>query len=528
MDHFSKDYPHQLIPGQLIQTYKSHPQGFNFVIDPNATRYIRNNQVGYSSETMEEMFKSQNLINTPVHSYKALNGNLVDMYPKIKNSNSPNSYTSYPSSDSIAENHQMSVHQIQTKSLSDINFSYAQFDESHNTLNMGLMEFENNLYKKSKQQKQKRTPRPPNAFILYRKDKQESVIKSHSGVSNKEISVIIGKMWKSEPTDVKDKYKEMAEEEKRKHKKLYPDYKYQPRKSKKLCRIEHGLRFSHDNSIFNQPLQTKMFHPGTDLAGYGPFIGNFVEHQLPGHIAEHQNNQHLIQLADSYEDKNCYNYVNRNNITQFQDYPEAYINNSITSLINQDKNNIQNELSLQQNPEMQLNVHPEMVLQNENLVYNSANSRDLNPMSDPNQNDQTSITQQFWGQNPAEEFLEFGQLPDNFESPYFSSIIPSQIASVHQMQQAQNIYPENNIANFQYSINDSNKEIGFNSEQTTHPKLSFSASAFNDAISSGSLENSQNMVGDNRLFEINGNEVASDFVNKNILENGFDNTNIKD
>ncbi|KAJ2483379.1 hypothetical protein IWW56_000382 [Coemansia sp. RSA 2131] len=80
--------------------------------------------------------------------------------------------------------------------------------------------------------KPKRTPRPPNAFILYRKDKQAEVIRDNPGVSNKDVSCIIGQMWKSETPDVQDKFRELAEMEKKKHKELHPNYKYQPRKPK--------------------------------------------------------------------------------------------------------------------------------------------------------------------------------------------------------------------------------------------------------------------------------------------------------
>ncbi|KAJ2783617.1 hypothetical protein H4R18_001596 [Coemansia javaensis] len=80
--------------------------------------------------------------------------------------------------------------------------------------------------------KPKRTPRPPNAFILYRKAKQAEVIRDNPGVSNKDVSCIIGQMWKSEDPAVQDKYRELAEIEKKKHKEMHPNYKYQPRKPK--------------------------------------------------------------------------------------------------------------------------------------------------------------------------------------------------------------------------------------------------------------------------------------------------------
>ncbi|KAJ1963109.1 hypothetical protein GGI12_002247 [Dipsacomyces acuminosporus] len=80
--------------------------------------------------------------------------------------------------------------------------------------------------------KPKRTPRPPNAFILYRKAKQAEVIRDNPGVSNKDVSCIIGQMWKAEEPMVQDKFREQAEIEKKKHKELHPNYKYQPRKPK--------------------------------------------------------------------------------------------------------------------------------------------------------------------------------------------------------------------------------------------------------------------------------------------------------
>ncbi|KAJ1724877.1 hypothetical protein LPJ53_000875 [Coemansia erecta] len=80
--------------------------------------------------------------------------------------------------------------------------------------------------------KPKRTPRPANAFILYRKAKQAEVIRDNPGVSNKDVSCIIGQMWKGEDPSIQDQFREQAELEKKKHKEMHPNYKYQPRKPK--------------------------------------------------------------------------------------------------------------------------------------------------------------------------------------------------------------------------------------------------------------------------------------------------------
>ncbi|RKP39029.1 putative HMG box protein, partial [Dimargaris cristalligena] len=76
-------------------------------------------------------------------------------------------------------------------------------------------------------------PRPRNAFIIYRQEKHRELVAGSTGPSipNKEISKIIGKMWREEPKLVKDEYHRRAEEEKTTHATTYPDYKYSPRKS---------------------------------------------------------------------------------------------------------------------------------------------------------------------------------------------------------------------------------------------------------------------------------------------------------
>ncbi|KAI9005401.1 mating type protein MAT-2, partial [Gaertneriomyces semiglobifer] len=82
-------------------------------------------------------------------------------------------------------------------------------------------------------QKPRKAPRPANSFILYRREKQDFVMKTHDGITNNEASRIIGEMWAKEPDEVKAVYKQKAEEAKRLHMAAYPDYKYAPRKPNK-------------------------------------------------------------------------------------------------------------------------------------------------------------------------------------------------------------------------------------------------------------------------------------------------------
>ncbi|KAJ1883838.1 hypothetical protein LPJ66_010900, partial [Kickxella alabastrina] len=113
--------------------------------------------------------------------------------------------------------------------------------------------------------KPKRTPRPPNAFILYRKAKQAEVIRDNPGVSNKDVSCIIGQMWKSEDPTIQDQFREQAEMEKKKHKELHPNYKYQPRKpkNKRLQEAQAAGVAASNGSLASGPSQDGSFVSGT-------------------------------------------------------------------------------------------------------------------------------------------------------------------------------------------------------------------------------------------------------------------------
>ncbi|KAK4988689.1 RuvB ATP-dependent DNA helicase pontin [Elasticomyces elasticus] len=74
-------------------------------------------------------------------------------------------------------------------------------------------------------------PRPRNAFILYRQHYQAGITAQHPGLSNPEISKIIGEQWRTQSAEVKNEWKVLAEEEKSRHQQQYPEYRYQPRRA---------------------------------------------------------------------------------------------------------------------------------------------------------------------------------------------------------------------------------------------------------------------------------------------------------
>ncbi|KAK7948511.1 uncharacterized protein PG986_009397, partial [Apiospora aurea] len=78
-----------------------------------------------------------------------------------------------------------------------------------------------------------KVPRPRNAFILYRQHYQAIVAIKNPGLANPDISKLIGEQWREQPEEVKNSWKRLAEEEKVRHQRQYPDYRYQPRRGGK-------------------------------------------------------------------------------------------------------------------------------------------------------------------------------------------------------------------------------------------------------------------------------------------------------
>lgn len=85
------------------------------------------------------------------------------------------------------------------------------------------------------------------AFILYRQHHQAQVVSRNPNLSNPDISKIIGEQWKDEPQEIKDNWKSLADEEKQRHQRQYPDYRYQPRRGNKSQGIRPGSSPADDS-----------------------------------------------------------------------------------------------------------------------------------------------------------------------------------------------------------------------------------------------------------------------------------------
>ncbi|KAH7309010.1 high mobility group box domain-containing protein [Stachybotrys elegans] len=100
---------------------------------------------------------------------------------------------------------------------------------------------------------QVRVPRPPNAYILYRKERHTLVKSANPDITNNEISQILGRAWNMESKEVRDHYKEMAEDVKRALLEKHPDYQYRPRRPNEKRKRSRRSTRSRDDANSHSP-----------------------------------------------------------------------------------------------------------------------------------------------------------------------------------------------------------------------------------------------------------------------------------
>ncbi|KAI8380675.1 hypothetical protein BD560DRAFT_444385 [Blakeslea trispora] len=114
----------------------------------------------------------------------------------------------------------------------------------------------------TKTNNQSSIPRPMNCFLLYRLEKQKEIVAKYAGVNHRDISKIIAQWWKKTTNEEKEPYREKARLAKLEHLKLYPDYKYMPKKKTTPKRVyirknkknDFMSRVSHDSELMNLAL----------------------------------------------------------------------------------------------------------------------------------------------------------------------------------------------------------------------------------------------------------------------------------
>ncbi|CAG8512304.1 19467_t:CDS:1 [Cetraspora pellucida] len=104
--------------------------------------------------------------------------------------------------------------------------NFSDFFSNRNDLNFKLALEQLLTPCKKTKKNQDKTPKPQNAFILYRKDIQSEIIKENPNKNLVQISKIIANRWDNAPDETKNQYTILADLCQRVHRDIFPDYKF--------------------------------------------------------------------------------------------------------------------------------------------------------------------------------------------------------------------------------------------------------------------------------------------------------------
>nr|CAG8515480.1 7111_t:CDS:10 [Entrophospora candida] len=194
----------------------------------------------------------------------------------------------------------------------------------------------------------KKPPRPPNAFILYRRAKQPSILaKNNGGISNNDVSKEIGKMWHEEPEDIRLKYQKMAETAKQEHMKKYPEYRYKPRRpeEKKRRRSSKSSQTQHENN--GKGLLLGEVHEGDDnfRDPVPEHIKKAITHKVLSKQRIKEEGEYISSNNHSEHDDDDDNQLmlNMNNDDLNKVIIDGEVENPLTVSYNNNNNNISDE-----------------------------------------------------------------------------------------------------------------------------------------------------------------------------------------
>ncbi|CAG8573239.1 10813_t:CDS:1 [Acaulospora morrowiae] len=106
-----------------------------------------------------------------------------------------------------------------------------------------------------------KVPRPPNGYILYRKDFGAKIKLTQPNLKVQDISKMSSEHWKKEDSMVKLFFKILAEIQGENHNKQYPGYKYNPRSDRrngKRCRSKSKRKVNRDAPLPNANTTTNL------------------------------------------------------------------------------------------------------------------------------------------------------------------------------------------------------------------------------------------------------------------------------
>ncbi|GBC04468.1 hypothetical protein RclHR1_00570024 [Rhizophagus clarus] len=118
-------------------------------------------------------------------------------------------------------------------------------------------------------------PRPPNAFIIYRREMKAK--HDFSKKTEADISREVGEMWRKESDDVKDFYFKLADHAKKRHKEKYVNYKYKPERGKICSKNDIQESVDHAESPPDSDLNTVTYiEPVPESYNHDTLLPNYA------------------------------------------------------------------------------------------------------------------------------------------------------------------------------------------------------------------------------------------------------------
>ena len=71
-----------------------------------------------------------------------------------------------------------------------------------------------------------RVRRPMNAFMLWSKTWRKKIAQDHPDIINANISKLLGKIWKEQPAEIRQKYVDESQRLREEHKSRHPEFRY--------------------------------------------------------------------------------------------------------------------------------------------------------------------------------------------------------------------------------------------------------------------------------------------------------------
>jgi hypothetical protein len=128
-------------------------------------------------------------------------------------------------------------------------------------------------------------PRPPNAWILYRSDKNAEITAEYAENGKKitqcEVSTTVAQMWRAATPEERAHYEILAEQAKERHAAMYPGYKFQPKKPEQKAKEKAEKALRKATPKLSRARARAQAQPYTSARGQGVTSPTSIPSQFP-------------------------------------------------------------------------------------------------------------------------------------------------------------------------------------------------------------------------------------------------------